>query len=148
VFSDTINTGIYLLEPTVFDYIPPDCPVDFASDVFPQMLADGQPLHGAIAEGYWEDVGTHDAYLSAHKDVLDQRVLLEIPGFRISEGVWLGEGAEVSADAHVVGPAVIGPGCKVAAGCRIGEYVVLGSNVRVLAGADLERTVVHDNAYI
>jgi mannose-1-phosphate guanylyltransferase/phosphomannomutase len=148
VFSDTINTGIYLLEPAVFDYIPPGCSVDFASDVFPQMLADGQPLHGAIAEGYWEDVGTHEAYRSAHKDVLDQRVLLEIPGFRISEGVWLGEGAEVSADAHVVGPAVIGPGSKIAAGCRIGEYVVLGSNVRVLAGADLERTVVHDNAYI
>ena len=107
-----------------------------------------RPLYGAIAEGYWEDVGTLEAYLSAHKDVLDQRVLLDIPGFRISDGVWLGEGAEVSPDAQVLGPAVIGAGCKIEAGCRLGEYVVLGSNVRVLAGADLERTVVHDNAYI
>jgi mannose-1-phosphate guanylyltransferase/phosphomannomutase len=148
VFSDTINTGIYILEPAVFDHIPADCAVDFASDVFPHMLAAGQPLHGAVAEGYWEDVGTHEAYLGAHKDVLDRRVLLEVPGFRVSDSVWLGEGAEVSPDADVVGPAVIGPGCKIAAGCRIGEYVVLGSNVRVLAGADLERSVVHDNAYI
>jgi mannose-1-phosphate guanylyltransferase/phosphomannomutase len=148
VFSDTINTGIYVLDPAVFDYIEPGRSVDFSSDVFPRMLADGKALYGAIAEGYWEDVGTLEAYLSAHKDVLDQRVLLDIPGFRISDGVWLGEGAEVSPDAHVLGPAVIGAGCKIEAGCRLGEYVVLGSNVRVLAGADLERSVVHDNAYI
>ncbi|HEV7534747.1 MAG TPA: sugar phosphate nucleotidyltransferase, partial [Acidimicrobiia bacterium] len=148
VFSDTINTGIYVLDPGVFDYIEPGRSVDFSSDVFPRMLADGKALYGAIAEGYWEDVGTLEAYLSAHKDVLDQRVLLDIPGFRISDGVWLGEGAEVSPDAQVLGPAVIGAGCKIEAGCRLGEYVVLGSNVRVLAGADLERSVVHDNAYI
>jgi mannose-1-phosphate guanylyltransferase / phosphomannomutase len=148
VFSDTINTGIYVLEPSVFDYIPPGCSVDFASDVFPHMLAAGQPLHGTIAEGYWEDVGTHEAYLGAHKDVLDRRLRIDIPGFRVSERVWLGEAADVSPDAEVVGPAVIGPGCKIGPGCRIGEYVVLGSNVRVLAGADLERSVVHDNAYI
>jgi mannose-1-phosphate guanylyltransferase / phosphomannomutase len=148
VFSDTINTGIYVLDPAVFDYIEPGKSVDFSSDVFPRMLADGRRMYGAIAEGYWEDVGTLEAYLSAHKDVLDQRVLLDIPGFRISDGVWLGEGAEVSPDAQVLGPAVIGAGCKIEAGCRLGEYVVLGSNVRVLANADLERTVVHDNAYI
>jgi mannose-1-phosphate guanylyltransferase / phosphomannomutase len=148
VFSDTINTGIYVLEPSVFDYIEADRSVDFSSDVFPRLLADGKPMLGAVAEGYWEDVGTLEAYLSAHKDVLDQRVVLDIPGFRISDGVWLGEGAEVSPDAHVLGPAVIGAGCKVESGCRVGEYVVLGSNVRVLAGADLERTVVHDNVYI
>ena len=148
VFSDTINTGIYVLDPGVFDYIDAGRSVDFSSDVFPRMLDDGKALYGAVAEGYWEDVGTLEAYLSAHKDVLDQRVLLDIPGFRISDGVWLGEGAEVSPDAQVLGPAVIGAGCKVEADCRLGEYVVLGSNVRVLAGADLERSVVHDNAYI
>jgi mannose-1-phosphate guanylyltransferase / phosphomannomutase len=91
VFSDTINTGIYVLDPKVFDYIEPDRSVDFSSEVFPKLLADGKPLLGAVAEGYWEDVGTLDAYLTAHKDVLDQRVLLDIPGFRISEGVWLGD---------------------------------------------------------
>ena len=148
VFSDTINTGIYVLDPGVFDYLDPDRPVDFSSDVFPAMLADGKPLFGAVADGYWEDVGTLEAYLSAHRDVLDQRVLIDIPGFRVSDEVWLGEGAEVSPDAEVIGPAVIGAGCKVEANCRLGQYVVLGSNVRVLAGADLERTVVHDNAYI
>ena len=103
-------------------------------------------VYGAIADGYWEDVGTLDAYLSAHKDVLDQRVLLDIPGFRISRRRLARRGCRgVARRASCSGPAVIGPGCKVEAGCRIGEYVVLGSNVRVLGGADFERSVVHDN---
>jgi mannose-1-phosphate guanylyltransferase/phosphomannomutase len=148
VFSDTINTGIYVLDPSVFDYIPTDRPVDFSHEVFPKMLADRRAVFGAVTEGYWEDVGTLEAYLAAHKEVLDGKVRVEIPGFEVNEGVWLGEGAEVSPEATVIGPALIGPGSKVEAGCVIGEYTVLGSNVRVLGGAQLERTVVHDNAYI
>jgi mannose-1-phosphate guanylyltransferase / phosphomannomutase len=148
VFSDTINTGIYVLEPEIFDYIPEGRSVDFSSEVFPALLAAGKPLYGSIAEGYWEDVGTLEAYLSSHKDVLDQKVAADIPGFMINEGVWIGEGAEISPDAIVMGPAVIGPGCKVEAGCRLGEYTVLGSNVRLLADSQVERCVLHDNVYV
>ena len=82
VFSDTINTGIFVLEPEIFDYIEPDRPVDFSSEVFPALLDAGKPLFGAIAEGYWEDVGTLESYLSAHKDILDGRVHVEVPGLR------------------------------------------------------------------
>ena len=74
VFSDTINTGIFVLEPEIFDYIEPDRPVDFSGEVFPKLLEEGRPLYGAIAEGYWEDVGTLEAYVRAHKDVLDGKV--------------------------------------------------------------------------
>ena len=149
VFSDTINTGIYVLEPDIFDYIEAGRSVDFSSEVFPALLADGQPLYGAIAEGYWEDVGTLEAYLRAHKDVLDQRVLLDIPGFQVSDGVWLGEGAEISPDAAgVEARRSSARAARSKAGARLGEYAVLGSNVRVLANADLERVVLHDNVYI
>ena len=118
-----------MLEPEIFDFIDPSRPVDFSSEVFPKLLADGLPLYGAVADGYWEDVGTLDAYLRAHKDVLDQKVQLDIPGFQVADGVWLGEGAEISPDVEIVGPAVIGPDCKIEAGCRLGEYTVLGSHV-------------------
>ncbi len=148
VFSDTINTGIYVLDPKVFDYIEPDVSVDFSSEVFPAMLAKQEPIFGSVVDGYWEDVGTLEAYLSSHKDVLDQKVALDIPGFRLSDGVWMGEGAEISPDAQIDGPAVIGPGCRIEAGTRLGEYVALGSNVRLRSGVDLERCVVHDNVYI
>ena len=112
------------------------------------MLAKQEPIFGSVVDGYWEDVGTLEAYLSAHKDVLDQKVVLDIPGFRLSDGVWMGEGAEISPDAQIDGPAVIGAGCRIGAGTRLGEYVALGSNVRLRSGVDLERCVVHDNVYI
>ncbi len=148
VFSDTINTGIYVLEPEIFDYIPEGRSVDFSGEVFPALLAAGKPMYGAVVEGYWEDVGTLEAYLSAHQDVLDQKVMVDVPGFRVNDGVWLGEGAEISPEATVVGPAVVGPGCKVEAGCHVGEYTVLGSNVRLLGEAHIERSVLHDNVYV
>ena len=74
VFSDTINTGIYVLEPEVFDFIPEGEVVDFSSDVFPALLDDGHTLHGHVTDGYWEDVGTLEAYIRAHTDMLDGRV--------------------------------------------------------------------------
>ena len=148
VFSDTINTGIYVLEPSIFDDIADGRAVDFSGEVFPKLLADGKPLYGAVGQGYWEDVGTLDGYLRAHKDVLDEKVAVDIPGFHVSQGIWLGEGAEVDPDAQVVGPAIIGPGSTIGAGCRLGEYVVLGSNVRLIGDADLERSVLHDNVYV
>jgi mannose-1-phosphate guanylyltransferase/phosphomannomutase len=148
VFSDTVNTGIYVLEPEVFDYIPEGKSVDFSEDVFPKLLADGKPIFGHVAEGYWEDVGTLDAYLRVHRDVLRGKVDVEIPGFRVSEGVWLGEGAEIDPGARVEGPAIVGDYCRVDAGARLGQYTVLGSNAMVRADADLERSVVHDNAYL
>ncbi len=148
VFSDTINTGIYVLEPSVFEFIEPGRSVDFSSEVFPALLHAGKPLYGAIARGYWEDVGTLEAYLRAHTDVLDQMVHLRIPGFQIADGIWVGEGAEISPDAVIDGPAVIGPECTVEAGVHLGAYTVLGSHVRVLQGASVDRCVVQDNTFI
>jgi len=108
VFSDTVNTGIYVLQPEIFDYIPDGKSVDFSESVFPALLDDGKPVFGYVAEGYWEDVGTLDAYIKAHQDVLDGNVEAEIPGFRIADGIWLGEGAEIDPGAKVEGPVVVG----------------------------------------
>ena len=147
VFSDTVNTGIYVLEPEIFDYIGEGV-VDFSADVFPQLLAEQEPLYGFVADGYWEDVGNLDAYMRAHQDVLDRKVDVDVPGFRLSEGVWLGEGTEVSPDARVEGPAIIGDYSRVEAGAHLGAYTVLGANVMVRSEAYLERTIVLDNAYL
>lgn len=148
VFSDTVNNGIFVLEPSIFDHIPAGRPVDFSGEVFPALLDAGLPIFGHVSEGYWEDVGTLDAYASAHRDVLDGKVAVDVPGFRLDEGVWLGEGAEVHPDAEVVGPALVGPYARVEAGARLGPYTVLGTNVMVRSEADVERVVVHDNGYL
>jgi len=148
VFSDTINTGIYVLEPEIFDHIAYGEVVDFSGDVFPAVLADGGTIHGHVADGYWEDVGTTEAYLRAHADVLDGRVDVEIAGFVLSDGVWLGEGSEVHPDARLVAPVVVGPNCRVEAGAELRGYTVLGTDVVVRADAVLERTVCHDHVFV
>ena len=148
VFSDTINTGIFVLEPEIFDYIEPDRPVDFSSEVFPALLADGKPMYGAVGEGYWEDVGTLESYVSAHRDILDGRVTVDIDGFDRGERVFVGENVSIDPAAEVEGPAVIADNCRIEAGARLGPYSVLGANVRVRSDADLERVVIHENTYI
>lgn len=148
VFSDTVNTGIYVLEPEVFNHIPAESPSDFSKDVFPMLLEKGAPVFGCIAEGYWCDVGNVETYLRAHHDALEGRVRIEIDGFEISDGVWIGDGAVIEPEARIEGPAVLGEHVKVEDGAHILEYSVVGDNSVIKAGASLHRTVVHDNAYL
>ena len=148
VFSDTINTGIYVLDPGVFEFIPEGEVVDFSSDVFPAVLDRGLPLLGTVVDGYWEDVGTLESYRTAHENLLDGQVDIEMPGFQLREGVWIGEGVEVSPDAIINGPVLVGDNCRVEAGAVLAPYTVLGADVVVKSDAHLERTVVHDHGYI
>ena len=148
VFSDTANTGIYVLEPGIFDFIRADEVVDFAGDVFPAVLEKKLPLIGTVVDGYWEDVGTLEAYLRAHQDVLDRRAHVEIDGFRIGEGIWLGEDADVDPTARIEGPVVIGDNCRIEAGAHLREYTVLGTDVVVKSDAFVERAVCHDHVYV
>jgi len=148
VFSDTVNTGIYVMEPEVLAEVAAGESVDWSSDVFPRLLERGAPLHGFIASGYWEDVGTHESYLKAQADVLAGRVDAEIEGFEVSPGVWVADGAEVDPDAVLKGPLCVGDYAKIEAGAELREFTVIGSNVVVKEGAFLHRAVVHNNVYI
>jgi mannose-1-phosphate guanylyltransferase/phosphomannomutase len=148
VFSDTINTGIYVLEPEVFEYIPEHEVVDFSGDVFPALLARGHALHGHVVDEYWEDVGTLDAYIRAHGDVLDGRVKVGIEGFRLGEQQWIGTDVEINTSARIEGPVVIGDSCRIEAGAVVRPYTVLGTDVIVKADAFLERAVCHDHVYV
>src|SRR3984893_13482588 len=148
VFSDTVNTGIYVMEPEVLAEIPPGQVVDWSADVFPKLLARGAPLYGYVSGSYWEDVGTHESYLKVQADVLAGRVQTDIAGFEVSPGVWVAEGAEVDTDTVLTGPLCIGDYAKIEAGAHLREYTVIGSNVVVKEGAFLHRAVVHNNVYV
>jgi len=148
VFSDTVNTGIYVMEPEVLAEVPPGEPCDWSAQVFPRLLKRGAPLYGWVADGYWEDVGTHESYLKAQADVLARRVAADIDGFEVSPGVWVAEGAEVDPEAALTGPLVIGEHTKIEPGATLREYTVVGANVVVKEGAFLHRAVVHSNVYI
>jgi mannose-1-phosphate guanylyltransferase / phosphomannomutase len=148
VFSDTINTGIYVLEPEIFDFIAEDQVVDFSEHTFPSALRAGKGLFGYVADSYWEDVGTLEAYLKSHQDILDRKVQVDIAGFPLRPGIWVGKGAEIDPSVELDGPAVIGDNCVVGPGARLGAYCTLGRNVRVGDNAVIERSIVHDNTYL
>ena len=148
VFSDTVNTGIYVMEPEVLDLVAVGEVVDWSGDVFPSLLKEEAPLYGYVADGYWEDVGTHDSYLKVQADVLSKKVEAEIDGFEVAPGVWVAEGAEVDPEAVLKGPLYVGDYAKVEGGAELREFTVLGSNVVVKEGAFLHRAVVHDNVFV
>jgi len=148
VFSDTINTGIYVLEPEVLDHVPVDEPYDFSTELFPRLLDAGAPLYGYVADGYWQDIGNLTQYQTANRDVLDGKVELEIPGIRLRENVHVGEGSTVENLENIKGPAVIGNYCAMDATAQIGPYTVLGNNVIVKDFCETEFCVVDSNTYL
>ena len=148
VFSDTINTGIYVLEPEIFAYIPVGKALDFSQDVFPRLLEDSIPIHAMVCEGYWEDVGTLEAYLRAHHDLLSRKVELTVPGFMIDKGIYVGVGTDVHPSATLEGPLIIGDNCRIGAGARILPYTVIGSNCRISKAAEIHHSVLHENVFV
>jgi mannose-1-phosphate guanylyltransferase / phosphomannomutase len=148
VFSDTINTGIYVLEPEIFDAIPEGRSVDFSSEVFPGVLKDGAPIFGAVADGYWEDVGTTAAYLKAHEDILDGRVHVDVSGFELRPGVWVGKGSSVDPSVRIVAPVFIGENCTIDAHAVLGSYTTIGANTQVARRGEVQRSVIGENAYL
>lgn len=148
VFSDTVNTGIYVVEPFVLELIAPDQVVDWSADVFPELLAAGQPMQGFISEAYWEDVGTIDSYLSVQRDVLTGRVQAHIGGFEVAPSVWLGEDVFVDPSARLVAPCFIGPHTHVDQDCTIGPGTVLGANVVVRRGSRVVGSLLDTGVYV
>ena len=142
VFTDTINTGIYVLEPEVLRHVPTDTPHDFSKELFPLLLEMGRPLYGYVCEGYWQDIGNLDQYRQANFDALDERVQLSIPGIRLRGNVWVGEGVGLDDLEAVEAPAFIGNYCRIAPRASVGPYSVLMPSVTLGDHARTARAVV------
>jgi mannose-1-phosphate guanylyltransferase/phosphomannomutase len=148
VFSDTVNTGIYLIEPSVVGEIPEEGEYDFSKELFPALLDEGRPLYGFVTNAYWEDIGTLEQYASAQRDVLDGRVSgVRPPGTRLRENIYVGRRAQVN-DEVLEGPVVIGDNVRIDEGAKVSPYSVIGNNVVVSAGATVERSIVAEGTYV
>jgi len=148
VFSDTVNTGIYILEPEVLEYVEKDISVDFANDVFPRLLEDGKPVYGCVSEDYWCDIGSAETYLLAHRDILSGACRVHTGWTDTPDGIFIGEDAMVHPDATLEAPCYIGTGCIIEEGAKIGAYSVIGSGSAVCAGADIKRSVLWFSARV
>lgn len=148
IFSDTVNTGIYILEPEVLDYLPENEKTDFSKDLFPLLLEKGEPMYGYVAEGYWCDVGTLDSYREAQYDALDRKVKLDFAYQEQSEDFWLGKNTEVDPTARIEAPVMIGENCRIGPRARIEAGTIIGDNVTVGSDADLKRPIICNGAII
>ena len=148
VFSDTINTGIYVLEPEVMRHVPTDRPYDFSKELFPLLLEMGRPIYGHVCEDYWQDIGNLDQYRQANFDALDERVRLNVPGIRLRGNIWVGEGVDIQDLERIEGPAFIGNHCRVSPEASVGAYSVLETSVTLREGARTARSVIDAATYI
>jgi mannose-1-phosphate guanylyltransferase/phosphomannomutase len=148
-FSDTVNTGIYLLEPSILERIPGDQPFDFSRNLFPQLLQERASFFGYRATGYWCDIGNLRQYRQVHQDALAGKIALDFSATGAQEwkrGVWVGQGAQMHPSARFQGPCYIGSGTEIEERAVVARGAVLGSGSRVGAGAHIAASVVGANA--
>ena len=148
VFSRTVNTGIYVLEPRVLKEVPDGLPFDFSRDLFPRLLEQGAPLYAFRARGYWSDIGDCRQYIRAQIDALYQKVRLCAVPEPAQAGVWIEHGAAVHPLAVIVPPVMIGAFAQVDAGARVGPAVVLGRGARVSSRAVVEGSVLWEDSHV
>ena len=147
VFSDTINTGIYIIEPEILDYIPLKENFDFAKDLFPLLMKKGIDLLGINMEGYWRDVGNPDSYREVHSDILNERLDFKIPGevIKYPDGkLYLTGNSKIDKSVEIIGNVVIGDSVKLGKNVKLNN-VVIGDRVKIGANSKIRNSILwHD----
>jgi mannose-1-phosphate guanylyltransferase/phosphomannomutase len=148
VFSNTINTGIYILDPEVISYIPYEIPYDFSRNLFPRLLENQEPFFCYRAEGYWCDVGSLAQYRNVHFDALTGRVKLNLPARRVANGIWVGDDVEIHPTVKLKAPFYVGNGVRMSRNSSLGRFSVLGDASTVEDDAAITHSVLGTGAYI
>jgi len=148
VFSDTVNTGMYILEPRILDYMEDGVNCDWSQDIFPQLLENDEPMFGYIMDEYWTDVGSLQQYRQAQYEMLQGKTSLPIEGHIEGKDIYVGENTHIDPSALLTGPVLIGKNCTIKAGVHIGPDTVIGDNCLIEDGATLQKAIVWDSNYI
>jgi len=154
-FSNLANTGTYILEPEIFDYIDAENgEMDFSKDIFPQLIEEKAGIYGFIFDGYWNDVGRPKTYLQANYDVLNKKITPEPPGKKLKEGVgrlgdiWSGKDVKIDEKVRIIGPVTIGDGSVIERGCTVGKNTVLGENTYLEKNSTIKGSVIFPDSII
>lgn len=147
VFSNQVNTGIYMFEPEVFRYIPQGV-YDFGHQLWPKLLKLRKPIFAWEWKGYWCDVGNLHEYRKSQVDALDGKVRLRIPGWQMRQSVWVEEDVQLHPSAVLKAPCLIGAGVTIGANCTIGPYTVVGEGSRIQSNAILENCILFDHVSV
>ena len=148
VFSNAVNTGIYVFEPEVLKMLPKGKEIDFGHDFLPQLLKEKRAVYGYQTNGYWCDVGNLGEYRRAQRDALDGKVKISFSGRQIKKGVWVGKDTVIGRGVQLEAPCMIGEGCRVARDTVIGAYTVIGHRARIGAGSVLRNCTLWDDVRV
>jgi NDP-sugar pyrophosphorylase family protein len=129
--SDLANCGVYVIQPELLDRVPPDTFFDFGTDMWPALVAAGEPVYAYTTMAYWNDVGGLDELRNSILDAVTGRVRIAIPGTEILPGVWAEEGCDIHQTAAVEGPVVLGPNVVIEEGARIRGPAAIGAESHV-----------------
>ncbi|MCM3880754.1 MAG: NDP-sugar synthase [Vicinamibacterales bacterium] len=147
ITCNTINAGIYVLEPSTFDRSPDAVAWSIERSFFPSFIERHETFLASIYRDYWIDIGTPEKYMQVHRDIMDGRYAM--PPFNGKPGLsWVSPGARVDAGAKVDAPAFIDEGCIVRAGAHVGAHTVLGRGCRVDEGAGVAGSIVWPETHI
>jgi mannose-1-phosphate guanylyltransferase/phosphomannomutase len=149
VFSDTINTGIYILEPQILNYIPKEENYDFAKDLFPALMKAGIDLWGCNVKGYWRDVGNPYSYRDVYEDILNEKVDLHLSGKNvIQENTLLSSRDDIDFETiEISGKVVLGKNVRIGKNVQL-HNVVIGDNVFIDNGCHISNSVIWENVEI
>src|SRR5262245_46749061 len=147
ITCNTINAGIYVLEPDTFDRIPKDMPWSIERSYFPSLIERRETFVAYVYNGYWIDIGTPEKYTQVHRDIMDGRY--QMAPFRGAAGQsWVSPEARVEEGAILEGPCFIDDGAVVKAGARVGPYSVVGRQCHIEEHAAVERSIVWANTRV
>ena len=150
ITCETINAGIYVLEPETFERIPKDMPWSIERSFFPSLIERDETFVAYVDRGYWIDIGTPEKYMQVHRDVMDGR--FHAPPFAGAASpasiTWVAPGARVEDGAILEGPCFIDDATIVKAGARIGPYSVIGRHCHIEERAVVEGSIVWANTRI
>lgn len=149
VFSDTINTGIYILNPKIFDFVPEKKEFDFSKNLFPLLLKKELPIFGYISSGYWKDIGNVKEYKIAHEDIIKGQVDIEIEGeraSRIGSDIWMAEDCKIKNIKNLLGTVVLGNNVKIGNSRIFNSFI--GDNVEIEDGVEISDSIIWENTKI
>jgi mannose-1-phosphate guanylyltransferase len=147
ITSDTINAGIYILEPDTFDRIPKDQPWSIERSFFPSLIERAETFMAYVYRGYWIDIGTPEKYMQVHRDIMDGHY--RAAPFAVAPLMaWVAPDARVEEGAILEGPCFIDEGVVIKAGARVGPYAVIGKQCHVEEHSTIEHSIVWANSRI
>jgi NDP-sugar pyrophosphorylase family protein len=147
ITCNTINAGIYVLEPDTFDRIPKDTAWSIERSFFPSLIERGETFVAYIYDGYWIDIGTPAKYLQVHRDIMDGSYKA-LPFAGQPNTQWIAPGARVEEGVELHGPCFVDEGAVIKSGAKLMPYSVVGRQTHIDEAAVLDGAIVWSNGWI